>query len=295
MSTSVKTVHATTSHWCETVYDAKAAQILLYGRALGLSHSESEDVLHETFVALLKLAGAPEEPEHYCLRAFRNRALNFRRSMWRRLTRELESSRWFERNSGGETPQERAAMRCLQEIPAEQREVIVLKIWHEHTFEVIGGLLEISPNTAAGRYRYGMEKLRACLTENKVYESFEFNGESAAFLDAASSRHAKVLKRGYLPRLRWIPTAHRFGRALQATPFRLWTQRAGAWSWLAPLPWRCSVSEFLSPVRDASRSLRNECLADVSWRRLSSMEPQYAAYLGESYHTELEPLGRIYF
>ena len=61
-------------------------------------------------------------------------------------------------------------MRCLQKLPPEQREVIVLKIWHEHTFEEIGELLETSPNTVAGRWRYGMEKLRACLRESQKEE-----------------------------------------------------------------------------------------------------------------------------
>ena len=54
-------------------------------------------------------------------------------------------------------------MQCLQKLPPEQREVIVLKIWHEHTFEEIGELLQVSPNTVAGRYRYGMDKMRNCL------------------------------------------------------------------------------------------------------------------------------------
>ena len=76
-------------NWCERLYEAKAAGLILYGRALGLSHGEAEDVLQETFVALLQRAGAPAQPEHYCVRSFRNRALNYRRSLWRRLTREL--------------------------------------------------------------------------------------------------------------------------------------------------------------------------------------------------------------
>ena len=63
------------------------------------------------------------------MRSFRNRALNHKRSLWRRLTRELESLRWFEK-SPDETPAERAAMRCLAELPVEQREAIVLKIWN---------------------------------------------------------------------------------------------------------------------------------------------------------------------
>jgi RNA polymerase sigma-70 factor (ECF subfamily) len=170
-------------HWCEELYDAKAAELILYGRALGLSHSEAEDALQETFVALLQQAHAPAQPEHYCVRSFRNRALNYRRGLWRRLTRELESRRWFER-SPDETPYERAAMRCLARLPVEQREVIVLKIWHEYTFEAIGALLELSPNTVAGRYRYGLQKLRACL-KGETYERMESVGDAVALLDAA--------------------------------------------------------------------------------------------------------------
>ena len=170
-------------NWCEGLYEAKAAELILYGRALGLSHNEAEDVLQETFVALLQRAQPPSMPDHYCVRSFRNRALNYRRSLWRRLARELESCRWFER-SPGETPPERAAMRCLAELPVEQLEVIVLKIWHEYTFEEIGELLETSPNTVAGRYRYGLQKLRVCL-KGETYERVESLGDAVSFLDAA--------------------------------------------------------------------------------------------------------------
>lgn len=172
------------SVWCERLYCAKASKLLLYGRALGLGHGEAEDVLQETFLALLQMAQPPADPERYCLRSFRNRALNHRRSFWRRILRELESRRWFERRPG-ETAAERAAMRCLAELPMPQREVIVLKIWHQHTFEEIGALLGVSPNTAAGRYRYGLEKLRAGM-KGECYEPHESVGNTISFLDAAS-------------------------------------------------------------------------------------------------------------
>jgi RNA polymerase sigma-70 factor, ECF subfamily len=172
-------------HWCEALYEAKAADLILYGRALGLSHSEAEDVLQETFMALLQRVDPPAQPEHYCLRSFRNRAFNYRRSLWRRLTRELESRRWFERASS-ETPEERSAMRCLKDLPTEQREAIVLKIWHAYTFDEIGELLDISPNTAAGRYRYGLQKLRACL-KGEDYERDESFGEAIAVMDTTPS------------------------------------------------------------------------------------------------------------
>lgn len=169
--------------WCERLYAAKAAGLILYGRALGLSHGEAEDVLQETFVALLKRVQSPEDPERFCVRCYRNAALNYRRSLWRRLTREWESHRWFERRPE-ESPAERAAMRCLADLPPAQREVIVLKIWQRLTFEAISQLLDISPNTAAGRYRYGVEKLRACLKE-ETYERDENLGGTVAFLETA--------------------------------------------------------------------------------------------------------------
>jgi RNA polymerase sigma-70 factor (ECF subfamily) len=63
----------------------------------------------------------------------------------------------------------------------EQREVIVLKLWHGYTFEEIGGLLEISPNTAAGRYRYGLQKIKTQL------EGVDYERASIAHLASTSA------------------------------------------------------------------------------------------------------------
>jgi RNA polymerase sigma-70 factor, ECF subfamily len=170
-------------NWCEALYRAKAAELLLYGRALGLSHGEAEDVLHETFLALMRRSEPPDQPDHYCVRAFRNRVLNYRRSLWRRLAREWEAQHWFE-HSAAESPMERAAMRALADLPRAQREVIVLKIWHQYTFEEIGELLDISPNTTAGRYRYGLQKLKVCL-KGAPYERDDRTGDAIALVGAA--------------------------------------------------------------------------------------------------------------
>ena len=172
------------NEWCRSLYEQKAAGLVLYGRALGLSHSEAEDVLQEVFMALLQLERQPLEPEHYCARAYRNRALNYRRGVWRRWMRELETARWFERDSRS-SQAERAAVRCLMELPPAQREVIVLKIWNAMTFEAIGRLFDVSPNTVAGRYRYGLNKIKASL-KDQAYERDEPMGETVAILDPAS-------------------------------------------------------------------------------------------------------------
>jgi len=58
------------SDWFEKLYDAKAAGLILYGRALGLRSGEAEDVLQETFLALMQKTQPPRELEHYCVRSF---------------------------------------------------------------------------------------------------------------------------------------------------------------------------------------------------------------------------------
>lgn len=170
--------------WCQPLYERKAAGLILYGRSLGLSHGEAEDVLQETFLALIKLARRPDDPEHYCLRAFRNRAMNFHRSGWRRLARELESVRWFEAGSHRDD-EETEAVRRLADLPPEQREVIVLKIWNGMTFDAIGRLLEIPANTAAGRYRYGLNKLKLSM-KGDAYGRDEPVREAITIVDAPS-------------------------------------------------------------------------------------------------------------
>jgi RNA polymerase sigma-70 factor (ECF subfamily) len=49
------------------------------------------------------------------------------------------------------------------QLPSEQREVVVLKIWGGLTFAQIAEQLELSAHTAASRYRYALSKLRESL------------------------------------------------------------------------------------------------------------------------------------
>ena len=146
-------------HWAEELFEAQAAGLILYGRALGLGHSEAEDAVQDVFAALLQLDECPRQPAQYLVRSFRNRALNRKRSLWRRLARELESDHWFD-HSDAPHPAESRAMKELTQLAEEQREVIVLRFWHGLTFEEIAEMTGASPNTAAGRYRYGMDHLR---------------------------------------------------------------------------------------------------------------------------------------
>ena len=76
---------------------------------------------------------------------------------------------WFELP---EDDTNRALQVAMSKVPEKFREVITLKIWGEQTFDEIGKTLEISPNTAASRYRYGMDALRKSLESEKVESGF---------------------------------------------------------------------------------------------------------------------------
>jgi RNA polymerase sigma-70 factor (ECF subfamily) len=93
----------------------------------------------------------------------RRRALDEIRQQDRRREREQASQPgeavWFDTTV---EEAERAAFiqKAMRELPSIYSEVISLKIWGGLTFAEIGEALEIPQNTAASRYRYGLEELR---------------------------------------------------------------------------------------------------------------------------------------
>lgn len=58
--------------------------------------------------------------------------------------------------------------RALQQIPEEQRELILLKEYEGLKFREIADLLQISENTAKARLYYGLKKLRNILVKTDI-------------------------------------------------------------------------------------------------------------------------------
>ena len=52
---------------------------------------------------------------------------------------------------------------CLQELPFDQQQVLILRIKAGMRFKEIADIQNVSIPTAQGRYRYGMDKLRSLL------------------------------------------------------------------------------------------------------------------------------------
>ena len=141
------------------LYETHGPALLAYACALLRDPSAAEDVLHQVFLKLLRSRASIEgAPAPYLFRAVRNTALNHIRGQ----SREVELADggvWLE-SPDGSNETSMALQSVLKQLPEEQREVVVLKIWGQLTFEEAAAVIGISPNTAASRYRYGIEKLQ---------------------------------------------------------------------------------------------------------------------------------------
>jgi RNA polymerase sigma-70 factor, ECF subfamily len=147
-------------------------RLLLYARQATRSFADAEDVLQEAFVRFWRHQ-RKLEGDHIGLvfASIRRAACDLARRNKRRFHREETACEEGENADGSffepleENDERRAAIeRAMQYLPQEQREVLILKIWGERTFEQIGEQLHISSNTAASRYRYALEALRKKLS-----------------------------------------------------------------------------------------------------------------------------------
>jgi RNA polymerase sigma-70 factor (ECF subfamily) len=147
-------------------------RLLLMARQWTRSASDAEDVVQEAFVRFWRhQRHLPGSPLALLATSIRRCAWDFARRETRRTAREqavvapLDDDSWFEPAPTAEGGERQAALEAaLRRLPENQREVLVLKIWQELTFEQIGEALGLSPNTAASRYRYALAALRKALS-----------------------------------------------------------------------------------------------------------------------------------
>jgi RNA polymerase sigma factor (sigma-70 family) len=122
-----------------------------------------EDAVQEAFLKLVSLRPEPRSPVGWLYRAVRNGAISAGRAERRRQRHEgraaARAPAWF--HPAEPTGLDAAtAAAALADLPVEQREVIVARLWGGLTFEQIAELTGTSPPTAFRRYAAGLEALR---------------------------------------------------------------------------------------------------------------------------------------
>ena len=163
----------------ERLYDAHAQSLYAFLLNFTRDENDTRDLLQEIFTELARepklLAGVRDERAFF-IRLAHNSAVDLIR---RRGTRERTKENFAAETPSIFAPTENLDEKffrdelseALGELPEEQRAVLHLKLGGDLTFEQIAVALDISPNTAASRYRYGLDKLRERL--RPLYEEIK--------------------------------------------------------------------------------------------------------------------------
>ena len=157
----------------ELIWQRYADDLLAYLSATLCGRHDAEDVLQTVFARIAgkrhKLGGA-RCLNAYVYRIARNEAVSHRRRRLRDGKDAVPKAAWL---VASETAREHSDLVDLLEallarLPEPQRQAVVLKVYRDKTFQEIAQLLGISVNTAASRYRYGIERLRTLLKDHRV-------------------------------------------------------------------------------------------------------------------------------
>jgi len=163
----------------ERLYDSHAQPLYAFLLNLTRDEADTRDVLQEIFMKLsrgaVSLEGVRDE-RAFLIRLAHNAAIDLiRRRGSRERTKEqfaVEAASPFAPSGEPDEQVFRDELSAaLAGLPPDQRAVVHLKLWEGLTFEAIAEALEISPNTAASRYRYGLDKLRERL--RPLYEEIK--------------------------------------------------------------------------------------------------------------------------
>jgi RNA polymerase sigma-70 factor, ECF subfamily len=175
----VPTQRPAANEWREWL-EAHGPKLLLFARQQTRSAQDAEDVLQDALVKLVEklrndeFVGGSEAWQPYLYTTIRRLAIDLSRRDDRRKRREdtvgVEAGEnfqeafhpWFESESSDDETRVQLEEK-LKSLPPKFSEVILMKIWGERTFSEIGEVLGISQNTAASRYRYGLEALKKSL------------------------------------------------------------------------------------------------------------------------------------
>ena len=146
------------------LFDLASSRLVRFATSITRHQHDAEDAVQTVLVRVSldpKRIASTDNPWPYLLRMTRNEALVIlrKRRRWSLMTTLSELLTQPSSNEAAHDAIHRNVWLALSKLPAEQREVVVLKIWEDLTFHQISGILDISPATAASRYRYAMQKL----------------------------------------------------------------------------------------------------------------------------------------
>ncbi|HZM01825.1 MAG TPA: sigma-70 family RNA polymerase sigma factor [Candidatus Saccharimonadales bacterium] len=152
----------------ERLYDDHAPALFPFLLNVLRNEADTYDVMQEVFAKLARRSGLLDgvrDERGFLLRLAHNAAIDLMRRQGTRARNyaqlAAESAALFASSADPDEQVFREKLaEALGELPPDQRAIVHLKLWEKLTFQAIAETLEIPPNTAASRYRYGIDKLR---------------------------------------------------------------------------------------------------------------------------------------
>ena len=125
-----------------------------------------EDVVQEAFLLLVQQTVLPDNVVGWLYRVVRNEAISAARSSGRRARREAavacSGEPWFEPREGDRLDAA-AATRAMADLPVQERETIVARLWGGLSFDEIAELVGSSKSSVHRWYEQGLASLRGRL------------------------------------------------------------------------------------------------------------------------------------
>lgn len=167
-----KLIQENDSSALEVIYDEIGENLYKYILSILCSHIKAEEVVQNLFVTIAEKRSQLAKAHNltgYIFAMARNHAFNFLRTepKHEKNIEDYKNILVLRDNSINRLDKNELEKitHALSSLPWEQKEVVSMKIFQDMTFEGIAKALNISSNTAASRYRYGIEKLRGKLKE----------------------------------------------------------------------------------------------------------------------------------
>jgi RNA polymerase sigma factor (sigma-70 family) len=154
------------------LYEKYRSAMVSVAAAMLRDQGAAEDVLHDVFVSFAERA--PDLELRTSLKGYLLTAvMNAVRSRYRRKSSSAVGLEDCDVAAAGEgqveLAQKKEELGRLREaiglLPEEQREVVTLRLQGQMQFGEIARVIGVNTNTVRGRYRYGVEKLRALMND----------------------------------------------------------------------------------------------------------------------------------
>ena len=148
--------------------DRHGPALVLFARQWSATRADAEDAVQNGFLKFWRTRDTAREALPYLYACVRTAAMDLgrgerRRDRYERANEQRDSAAFefsVERHE-----REAAIETALGQLPGDQREVVVMKIWGGLTFAQIGEALGVPLSTAASRYRYALTRLEQELSE----------------------------------------------------------------------------------------------------------------------------------